>query len=151
MVWTVRPSHWSESVEGPYVGSDRDSASLDYGELWLLDCPASDQDEAGHRYRGILLCRFTIEASTEDINKARALAMALNDAEAIATASNGSVDYTRFVATDGDLIGKLLEGTDLAAAWTPSDGERDLLENLRETVPPQTDDSDFSDIPFPKK
>lgn len=150
MVWTVQKTQCSESVEGPYIGVDRDGARLDHGELWLLDCPARAQDHYGHQYRGILLGRFTIEASTEDINKARALAMALNDAEAIATASNGSVDYTRFVATDGDLIGNLLEGSALAAAWRPSDGEPDLLESQRKAESHQTDDSDFSDIPFPK-
>ncbi len=150
MVWTVRTSRWSELIEGPYVGSDCVSANLDSGELWLLDLPAGDQDDAGHRYRGILLGRFTFQASTEEINEAQALAMALNDAEEIATASNGSVDYTRFVATDGDLIGHLLVGSDLAAAWWPSDGEPDLLESQRKAESRQSDDSDFSDIPFPK-
>ncbi len=148
MVWTVRPSRWSESVDGPYLGAERSSASLDFGELWLLDLPATGQNEDGHRYRGILLSRFTIDASAEDIEKANALAVALNDAEAIATVTNGRVDYARLVPSDGDLVEKLLEGTNLAAAWTPSDGERDLLKHWRQATRHPTKDSDFSDISF---
>lgn len=141
MTWQANASSWEDRIED-LLGNSRPNR---WSEIWLIDLPPDPDDLEAHR--GILFRGLGEFPADKDLGDARNRAHALNEAEDLARACGGSVDYARFAPHEDDKrTGRLLTGAALVTAWRPGDSDPDLLAHLRGRVLPV---GDLDDIPFP--